>query len=235
MEDMHKLVLIRHGQSVFNLEGRFSGWSNTPLSPAGAAEAMAAGEALRKAGYTFDMAYSSLLSRANQTLCLVLDRMDLLWIPVHKNWRLNERHWGALEGVTREEALSRYGQDEVLRWRTDYRAAPPAADEKDAWSMEQDRRYSNLIGAVPRTESMEQAWDRLLPLWSEDISRKIDQGERVLIAAHGNILRALIRHLEGLPERDAHLIETPTAIPLILELDADLRAKRTHCRLQRDI
>ena len=222
---MHKIVLLRHGQSIWNKENRFTGWIDVGLSDLGQAEAQAAGQLLKKEGYTFDLAFTSVLKRANKTLVTVLDEMDLLWIPVEHSWRLNERHYGALQGLDKAETAAKFGEEQVRTWRRSYDIRPPALAEGDAQLTPSDARYADLEPAdFPRAECLKDTVARLLPYWHETIAPAIKSGKKALITAHGNTLRALIKHFDNVPEHEIVGIDVPTAQPLVYELDDDLKA-----------
>jgi 2,3-bisphosphoglycerate-dependent phosphoglycerate mutase len=224
---MYKLVLLRHGESDWNRENRFTGWTDVDLSQTGIGEAHRAGRALLDRGLTFDVAYTSLLKRAIRTLWIVLDEMDLMWIPVHRSWRLNERHYGALQGLNKAETAAKHGEQQVKVWRRSYDVPPPALDPSDSRHPGHDRRYAGLAAAeLPRTESLKDTVARFLPYWRETIAPAVRAGNRVLIAAHGNSLRALVKHLDGISDNDIVELNIPTGIPLLYELDADLRPIR---------
>ncbi|MCC6961714.1 MAG: 2,3-diphosphoglycerate-dependent phosphoglycerate mutase [candidate division Zixibacteria bacterium] len=221
---MYKLVLLRHGESVWNKENRFTGWTDVDLSEQGRKEAQEAAITLRERGYTFDLAYTSVLKRAIRTLWYVMDGMDLMWIPVIRSWRLNERHYGALQGLDKAEIAAKYGDAQVLIWRRSYDVPPPALEESDERHPGRDPRYRALTREqLPRTECLKDAVARVLPFWHEQIAPAIKSGQRVLIAAHGNSLRALIKYLDNVSEKDIIELNIPTAIPLVYELDADLK------------
>jgi len=224
---MHKLVLLRHGESDWNRENRFTGWTDVDLSATGVAEARRAGRELRERGITFDMAYTSLLKRAIRTLWIALDEMDLMWIPVHRSWRLNERHYGALQGLNKAETAVQHGEQQVKVWRRSYDIAPPALDPSDPRFPGHDRRYADLeADDLPRTESLKDTVARFLPYWNRVIAPAVADGRRVLIAAHGNSLRALVKHLDGVSEADIVGLNIPTGVPLVYELGGDLRPIR---------
>jgi 2,3-bisphosphoglycerate-dependent phosphoglycerate mutase len=224
---MHTLVLVRHGQSTWNLENRFTGWTDVDLSPTGIQEATSAGELLVEGGYTFDVAYTSVLKRAIRTLWIVLDKMDLMWIPVYRSWRLNERHYGGLQGLNKAETAQRHGDEQVLIWRRSYDIPPPALDPSDERFPGHDRRYASLEPEeLPRTESLKDTVARMLPYWHETIAPNVKAGKRVLIAAHGNSLRALVKYLDNVSEEEIVALNIPTGIPLVYELDDDLRPIR---------
>jgi len=220
---MKKLVLLRHGQSAWNLENRFTGWTDVDLTDQGRSEAERAGELLREGGYAFDLAYTSVLKRAIRTLWITLDGMDQMWIPVHRSWRLNERHYGALQGLNKAETAKKYGDEQVLIWRRSYADPPPALTREDERYPGNDPRYASLPESdLPLTESLETTVERFLPYWQETIAPEIRAGRRVLIAAHGNSLRALVKHLDSVSEEEIVGLNIPTGIPLVYELNADL-------------
>ena len=224
---MYKLVLLRHGESDWNRENRFTGWTDVDLSPTGIEEAHRAGRALRDQEFTFDVAYTSLLKRAVRTLWIVLDETDLMWIPVHRSWRLNERHYGALQGLNKAETAARHGEEQVKVWRRSYDVRPPELDPSDPRFPGHDRRYSELADQeLPRTESLADTVARFLPYWHQAIAPAVRAGRRVLIAAHGNSLRALVKHLDDISNADIVSLNIPTGVPLVYELDADLRPIR---------
>jgi 2,3-bisphosphoglycerate-dependent phosphoglycerate mutase len=222
-----KLVLLRHGESTWNQENRFTGWTDVDLSEKGRDEARHGGRLLREGGYVFDMAYTSVLKRAIRTLWIALDEMDLMWIPVHRTWRLNERHYGALQGLNKAEMAKRYGDEQVHIWRRSYDVRPPALEKADERWPGRDPRYRD-IGEhnVPTTECLKDTVDRFLPYWHETIAPAIRDGRRVIIAAHGNSLRALVKYLDDIPEEEIVGLNIPTGIPLVYELDGDLRPER---------
>jgi 2,3-bisphosphoglycerate-dependent phosphoglycerate mutase len=222
-----KLVLLRHGESVWNLENRFTGWTDVDLSPKGVEEAREGARLLNEGGYTFDVAYTSLLKRAIRTLWITLDGMDLMWIPVHRSWRLNERHYGALQGLDKAETAARYGDKQVLIWRRSYSDPPPALTPDDERYPGHDRRYASLSPEdIPLAESLQDTVARFLPEWHETIVPDLRAGKRVLIAAHGNSLRALVKHLDGVSDEEIVGLNIPTGIPLVYELDDDLKPLR---------
>jgi 2,3-bisphosphoglycerate-dependent phosphoglycerate mutase len=218
---MHKLVLLRHGESDWNRENRFTGWTDVDLSPQGVEEARAGGRALKEAGYAFDLAYTSVLKRAIRTLNLALEALDQLWIPVHKDWRLNERHYGALQGLNKSETAAKFGEAQVLAWRRSYDTPPPALEASDPRSAARDPRYAGL--AVPLTECLKDTVARVVPCWQDTLGPAIESGKRVLVAAHGNSLRALVKHLDGISDAEIVELNIPTGVPLVYELDAKLR------------
>jgi 2,3-bisphosphoglycerate-dependent phosphoglycerate mutase len=220
---MTKLVLLRHGESTWNLENRFTGWTDVDLTPKGIEEAHTAGRLLREDGYTFDVAHTSLLKRAIRTLWITLDEMDLMWIPVHRSWQLNERHYGALQGLNKAETAAQYGDEQVLVWRRSYSTPPPLLTPDDPRHPGRDRRYAGLSPSeLPLAESLKDTVARFLPYWHESIVPDIRAGKRVVIAAHGNSLRALVKHLDGISEDEIVGLNIPTGIPLVYELDDDL-------------
>jgi 2,3-bisphosphoglycerate-dependent phosphoglycerate mutase len=224
---MHKLVLLRHGESVWNRENRFTGWTDVDLSDRGREEAREAGRLLREGGFEFDLAFTSVLKRAIRTLWIGLDEMDLMWLPVRNSWRLNERHYGALQGLNKAETAAKFGDEQVKIWRRSYDIPPPALEGGDARHPRNDRRYAGLDPAeLPLTECLKDTVARFLPLWNEAIAPEVRAGRRVLIAAHGNSLRALIKYLDGVSERDIVELNVPTGIPLVYELDAELKPLR---------
>ncbi len=221
---MHKLVLLRHGQSQWNVENRFTGWTDVPLSDEGRAEAAEAARLLKDGGYTFDVAFTSVLKRAIHTCNVVLDALDLSWIPVHKSWRLNERHYGDLQGLNKVELAQKAGPDQVKIWRRSFDVPPPPLPEGDKRFAGSDPRYARVDAALlPRTESLKLTIDRFLPFWSDAIVPELHKGQRVLIAAHGNSLRALVKHLDHVSDDAITELNIPTGIPLIYELDAKLK------------
>jgi 2,3-bisphosphoglycerate-dependent phosphoglycerate mutase len=220
---MKKLVLLRHGQSQWNQENRFTGWVDVPLSPLGMEEAKRAGELIRAEGLQFDVAYTSLLKRAIKTLWIVLEELDLMWIPVHRSWRINERMYGALQGLDKAETAAKHGEAQVKIWRRSYDIPPPPISPDSPYSQAKDRRYAKLGPALPGTECLKDTVERFLPYWQSDIEPALKRGERVLIAAHGNSLRALVKHLEGIGDDDIVELNIPTGAPLVYELDDDLR------------
>ena len=219
---MHTLVLLRHGESTWNLANRFSGWTDVDLTDTGRAQARAAGRRLRDGGFEFDVAFTSVLKRAIRTLWIALDEMDRMWLPVHRDWRLNERHYGALQGLNKSETAARYGEDQVLRWRRSYDEPPPALEPGDERHPVADPRYSG-VASPPRSECLKDTVERMMPLWNGSIAPRVRAGERVFVCAHGNSLRALVKHLGGLTEEEILAVNIPTGVPLVYELDADLR------------
>jgi 2,3-bisphosphoglycerate-dependent phosphoglycerate mutase len=221
---MHKLVLLRHGESLWNKENRFSGWTDTDLSEKGVAEAKKAGQVLKGQGYTFDVAFTSVLKRAIRTLWLVMDEMDLMWIPVYKSWRLNERYYGALQGFNKSDTAAKYGEEQVLIWRRSYDVRPPSVEKTDERYPRHDPKYRDLDEKdLPLTESLKDTSNRTLPYWHETIVPSIKAGNRVIISAHGNSLRALVKYLDNISDEDILTLNIPTGIPLVYELDDDMR------------
>ena len=221
---MIRLVLLRHGESTWNLENRFTGWTDVDLSAGGVAEAHEAARLLAAEGLTFDIAYTSLLKRAIRTLWIALDDLDLMWLPVRGSWRLNERHYGALQGLDKAETARQYGDEQVLVWRRSYDIPPPLLDPSDGRFPGHDRRYADLADAeLPRAESLKDTVARFLPYWHEEIAPAVRAGRRVLIAAHGNSLRALVKYLDGIGDEEIVGLNIPTGVPLVYELDDELR------------
>ncbi len=218
---MYKLVLLRHGESQWNLENRFTGWTDVDLTENGCKEARAAGELLRDEGYDFDIAYTSVLRRAIRTLWIALDVMDRMWLPVVHSWRLNERHYGALQGLNKAETAARFGEQQVLIWRRAYAVAPDPLSPDDPRSAGREPRYRHLAPSdIPATESLRDTVARVLPFWKDSIAPAIQRGRRVIVAAHGNSLRALVKYLDGISDDDIVGLNVPTARPLVYELDA---------------
>ncbi|HUP06778.1 MAG TPA: 2,3-diphosphoglycerate-dependent phosphoglycerate mutase [Caldimonas sp.] len=221
---MHTLVLVRHGESTWNLENRFTGWTDVPLTDTGVAQAREAGRLMRAAGHDFDVAYTSVLKRAVWTLWYALDELDRTWLPVVNDWRLNERHYGALQGLNKAETAARYGDAQVLAWRRSYDVPPPPLDPSDPRWEAGDRRYANLAPAqVPFTECLKDTVARVLPCWHEVLAPAIRSGRRVLVAAHGNSMRALVKYLDGIGDEEIVGLNIPNGIPLVYELDANLK------------
>jgi 2,3-bisphosphoglycerate-dependent phosphoglycerate mutase len=222
---MIKLVLLRHGQSTWNLENRFTGWTDVDLSDTGVLEAHQAGQVLKAEGYEFDLALTSVLKRAIRTLWITLDEMDLMWIPVERAWQLNERHYGALQGLNKAETAEKYGQEQVHIWRRSYSIPPPALNEDDPRHPRFEKRYSGLSpDQVPACESLKDTLIRVMPYWADTIVPRLKLGKKVLIAAHGNSLRALVKHLDHISDEDIPELNIPTGIPLVYELDEDMNA-----------
>lgn len=220
--EMHKLVLIRHGESVWNKENRFTGWTDVDLSEKGRDEASQAGRILKAEGLHFDLAHTSVLKRAIRTLWHVLDETDQMWIPVHRSWRLNERHYGALQGLNKSEMAAKYGEEQVHIWRRSYDVLPPSLEANDPRHPRLDPRYKDVPNP-PAAEALKQTVERMLPLWNDTIAPQIRSGKRVLIVAHGNSLRALVKHLDQMSEKDIMELNIPTGIPLLYELDSNLK------------
>ncbi|OHB65840.1 MAG: phosphoglyceromutase, partial [Planctomycetes bacterium RBG_13_62_9] len=220
---MIKLVLVRHGQSTWNLENRFTGWTDVDLSEQGIREAHEAARALLAGGYTFDVAFTSVLKRAIRTLWIILDDMDLMWIPVHGSWRLNERHYGVLQGLNKRDTAERFGLDQVHIWRRSYDIPPDALPEDDPRHPRHDRRYATVARELlPATESLKTTLERVLPYWRETIAPTLKQGRRVLISAHGNSMRALVKYFDNISDEEITELNIPTGIPLVYELDHHL-------------
>lgn len=224
---MKKLVLIRHGESDWNRENRFTGWTDVDLSEKGLAEAHEGGRILKAEGYVFDVAHTSVLKRAIRTLWIVLDEMDLMWIPVHRTWRLNERHYGALQGLNKAETAEKFGEAQVKVWRRSYDVPPPALEPSDPRFPGHDPRYKTLTKAeLPLTECLKDTVARFLPYWHETVAPAVRRGERILIAAHGNSLRALVKYLDNISDDEIVGLNIPTGVPLVYELDDDLKPIR---------
>jgi 2,3-bisphosphoglycerate-dependent phosphoglycerate mutase len=220
---MYQVVLIRHGESTWNKENRFTGWTDVDLTERGREEAKKGGQLLKAQGFTFDLAYTSTLKRAIRTLWIVLDEMDLMWIPVYRSWRLNERHYGALQGLNKAEMAAKFGDAQVLIWRRSYDTPPPPLEPSDPRYPGNDPRYHDLDPKdVPTTECLQDTVARFLPYWHETIAPSIKAGKKVVIAAHGNSLRALVKHLDNVSDEDIVGLNIPTGVPLVYELDADL-------------
>ncbi|MBN1533252.1 MAG: 2,3-diphosphoglycerate-dependent phosphoglycerate mutase [Spirochaetes bacterium] len=224
---MHKLVLVRHGESLWNRENRFTGWTDVDLSERGIEEARDAGRILKNEGYVFDVAYTSVLKRAIKTLWHVLDEMDQSWIPEHKSYRLNERHYGALQGLNKSETAERYGEEQVQVWRRSYDVLPPLLERSDERHPAFDPRYTGIDAReLPRAESLKETVARFLPYWHDVIAPAVSAGLRVLVVAHGNSLRALVKYLDSVPDSEIVALNIPTGIPLVYELDGDLKPLR---------
>jgi 2,3-bisphosphoglycerate-dependent phosphoglycerate mutase len=220
---MYKIVLMRHGESTWNLDNRFTGWTDVDLTEKGVAEARQAGKLLKDAGFTFDVAYTSVLKRAIRTLWGTLDEMDLMWLPVVHEWRLNERHYGALQGLNKAETAAQYGDEQVLVWRRSYDVPPNPLDANDTRASFNDPRYAKLKREqIPLTECLKDTVARVLPAWHEELAPAIKSGKRIIVSAHGNSLRALIKYLDGISDADIVGLNIPNGIPLVYELDADL-------------
>jgi len=226
---MHKLVLIRHGESEWNKENRFTGWKDVDLSEKGREEAKASGQLLKAKGFVFDEAYTSVLKRAIRTLWIILDEMDLMWIPETKSWLLNERHYGALQGLNKAETAAQYGEEQVLVWRRSYDVLPTLLDEADERWLGKDPRYSNITPDMfPRAESLKETVERVVPYYQEEIAPKIAAGRRLLVAAHGNSLRALVKYLDTISDEDIVSRNIPTGVPLVYELDENLKPTKSY-------
>jgi len=224
MEAKYKLVLVRHGQSTWNLENRFTGWTDVDLTDLGMAEAHTGGQLLRDGGYEFDIAYTSVLKRAIRTLGIIQAEMELDWIPVVRAWQLNERHYGSLQGLNKAEMAEKFGEAQVKIWRRSYDVPPPALELTDERHPRFDRRYADLKPEeLPATESLKITLERVLPFWHSTLAPMIKSGKRVLIAAHGNSLRAMVKYLDNIPDNEITELNIPTGIPLVYELDADLK------------
>jgi len=224
---MYKLVLIRHGESTWNQENRFTGWTDVDLNAKGLGEAKAAGQLLKKEGYTFDRSFVSLLKRALRTNWMILDELDELWIPIERSWRLNERHYGSLQGLNKAETAAKFGEEQVLIWRRSYDVPPPALEKSDERFPGHDPRYRNITEAeLPLTECLKDTVDRVIPYWLNEIAPAVKRGEKVLVTAHGNTLRALVKYFDNLSEEEVLALNIPTGIPLVYELDDNLKPIR---------
>ena len=223
---MYKLVMVRHGESTWNLDNRFTGWTDVDLTPTGIEQAKNSGRLLRSEGYDFDIAYTSVLKRATRTLWHCLDELDRTWLPVEHSWRLNERHYGALQGLNKAETARKYGDDQVLVWRRSYDVPPPALEPTDERYEGADRRYAGM--QVPLTECLKDTVARVLPFWNDTMAPAIRSGQRVLVAAHGNSMRALVKYLDGISDSDIVGLNIPNGIPLVYELDANLKPIRNY-------
>ncbi len=226
---MYKLVLVRHGQSVWNLENRFTGWTDVGLTEQGRAEALEAGKLLKQEGYVFDVAYTSVLRRAILTLWIVLEEMNLEWIPVTNAWQLNERHYGALQGLNKAEMAKKFGEEQVHIWRRSYDVPPPALEEADERHPKYDPRYASLTPEeLPATESLKITLERVLPYWHSTLTPVIKSGKRVIVAAHGNSIRALVKYLDDISDEEITGLNIPTGLPLVYELDEDLKPIKSY-------
>jgi 2,3-bisphosphoglycerate-dependent phosphoglycerate mutase len=224
---MHKLVLIRHGESTWNLENRFTGWTDVDLTATGIEQAKSAGRLLREGAYEFDLAYTSVLKRATRTLWHCLDEMDRTWLPVVHSWRLNERHYGALQGLNKADTAREYGEAQVMVWRRSYDTPPPALDPQDPRCERNDIRYARLQpGQVPLTECLKDTVERVMPFWNESMAPAIRAGKRIVVAAHGNSIRAMVKYLDNISDADIVGLNIPNGIPLVYELDRDLQPLR---------
>jgi 2,3-bisphosphoglycerate-dependent phosphoglycerate mutase len=226
---MYKLVMLRHGESTWNRDNRFTGWTDVPLTDTGVVQARESGRLLREAGYDFDVAYTSVLKRAIWTLWYALDELDRTWLPVVNDWRLNERHYGRLQGLNKAETARQYGDEQVLVWRRSYDVPPPPLDPDDPRGQRHDPRYAKLApGQIPLTECLKDTVARVIPFWNEQLAPAIRAGRRVLISAHGNSMRALVKYLDGVSDDDIVGLNIPNGIPLVYELDADLKPMRSY-------
>jgi 2,3-bisphosphoglycerate-dependent phosphoglycerate mutase len=224
---MYKLVLIRHGESIWNLENRFTGWTDIDLTPTGVSQAISAGQLLKAEGYDFDLAYTSVLKRAIHTLSYCLDALDRTWLPVVKSWQLNERHYGGLQGLNKAEMAKQFGDEQVLLWRRSYDTPPPPLADDDARSERHDPRYAQLrADQIPLTECLKDTVARVVPFWTESIAPAVRSGKRVLLSAHGNSIRALVKYLDGISDQDIVSLNIPNGVPLVYELDAQLKPIR---------
>jgi 2,3-bisphosphoglycerate-dependent phosphoglycerate mutase len=224
---MHKIVLVRHGESIWNKENLFTGWTDVDLSEKGRAEALEGGRILKQEGFTFDVAYTSVLKRAIRTLWIILDETDLMWIPVHRSWRLNERHYGALQGLNKSETAAKFGEDQVKIWRRAYAISPPPLERSDERWPGHDPRYKDLADSeLPVTECLKDTVARFLPYWHETIAPAVKSGRKVIVAAHGNSLRALVKYLDNVSDDEIVGLNIPTGIPLVYELDENLKPIR---------
>ena len=224
---MHRIVLLRHGESAWNMENRFTGWTDVDLTQRGVEEAKRAGEMLKAGGFGFDCAYTSVLKRAIKTLWFALETMDLMWIPVHHSWRLNERHYGALQGLNKAETAAKFGEEQVLQWRRSYDVPPPALERSDPRHAGGDPRYADLAESeLPLTECLKDTVARFVPYWSRTIAPEVRRGKRVILVAHGNSLRALVKYLDGIGDKEILDLNIPTGIPLVYELDSELQPVR---------
>ena len=229
MPTMYKLVLLRHGESVWDKENRFTGWTDVGLTDKGLAEAKMAGQLLKEGGFAFDVAYTSVLKRAIKTLWLALEEMDRMWIPIHHSWRLNERHYGGLQGLNKAETATKFGEDQVKIWRRSYDTPPPALADGDPRLEADDPRYASLArGEFPKTECLKDTVARFLPYWHETIAPAVKAGRSVIVTAHGNSLRALIKYLDNISDQEIVGLNVPTGQPLVYELDADLKPIRSY-------
>jgi len=226
---MFKVVLLRHGQSTWNMENKFTGWVDVDLSEKGIVEAKQAGKLLKTEGYTFDIAFTSLLKRAIRSLWIVLDELDLMWIPVVRNWRLNERHYGALQGLNKADTAAKYGDKQVQIWRRSYDVQPPALEKNDERYPGNDPRYLDLNDSqLPLAECLKDTVERFVPYWEETIAPVVKEGKKVIIAAHGNSLRALVKYLDDVPEAEIVGLNIPTGVPLVYELDENLKSVKSY-------
>ncbi len=225
---MKRLVLVRHGQSMWNLENRFTGWTDVDLTDRGVEEATEAAKLLKDAGFVFDQVYTSLLTRSIRTTWIILDNMDLMWVPLEKTWVLNERHYGALQGMDKKEVMQNYGEEQVQQWRRGFEVRPPELSKADPRHPMYDVRYSELGDRLPNTESLHDTLDRVLEYWESTIRPKIEAGKQVMICAHGNSLRALMKYIENISDEDIAKVNMPTGIPLVYELDETMHAQKRY-------
>jgi 2,3-bisphosphoglycerate-dependent phosphoglycerate mutase len=226
---MYKIVLLRHGESIWNKENRFTGWTDVDLTEQGVKEARTAAKLLKDNGFSFDLAFTSVLKRAIRTLSIVLDDMDLLWVPVKKSWRLNERHYGALQGLNKAETAKKHGEEQVLTWRRSYDVQPPALEKTDERYPGHDKRYAHIVEKnIPVTECLKDTVDRFIPYWIDAIAPKIKTGKNIIVSAHGNSLRALVKYLDEISDKDILKLNIPTGIPLIYELDQRLSPLKSY-------
>jgi 2,3-bisphosphoglycerate-dependent phosphoglycerate mutase len=226
---MKKVVLLRHGESVWNRENRFTGWIDVGLTDKGIAEACEAGRLIGEAGFDFDLAYCSVLRRAIRTMWIVLQEIDRMWVPQHLSWRLNERHYGALQGLNKSETAKKFGDEQILIWRRSYDTRPPALDASDEQNPVNDLRYQSVPRQeLPLTECLKDTIERFLPYWNETIAPQVKAGKRVIVVAHGNTLRALVKHIDNVSEEDIVALNIPTGIPLVYELEDDLKPIRSY-------
>jgi 2,3-bisphosphoglycerate-dependent phosphoglycerate mutase len=226
---MNRLVLIRHGESTWNKENRFTGWTDVDLSQAGILEAIEAGKILKNEGYHFEVAYTSYLTRAIRTLWLILEQMDLLWIPIYKSWRLNEKHYGTLQGLNKSEMAEKYGDQQVLLWRRSYDIPPPPMNENDPRHPRFDHRYSHLNPVdIPATESLKETIERIVPYWKTEMSASLKKHRELLVAAHGNSLRGIVKYLKNISDEDILSVNLPTGVPYIFELDDDFNVQKDY-------
>ena len=226
---MYKVVLVRHGESVWNKENRFTGWTDVDLSEKGIQEARKGGQYLKREGFAFDVAFTSVLKRAIRTLWLVLDEMDLMWLPIHHSWTLNERHYGGLQGLNKSETAAKYGEEQVLIWRRSYDIQPPALEKSDARYPGHEAKYKNInANELPLTECLKDTVQRVVPYWKQTIAHVIQSGQRVIIAAHGNSLRALVKYLDHIADDKIVSLNIPTGMPLVYELDKSLKPIKSY-------
>ncbi|MFW2439286.1 MAG: 2,3-diphosphoglycerate-dependent phosphoglycerate mutase [Arenicellales bacterium] len=225
---MKRLVLVRHGQSMWNLENRFTGWTDVDLTDRGIEEATDSARLLKEAGFVFDQVYTSLLKRSIRTTWIILDNMDLMWVPLQKTWVLNERHYGALQGMDKKEVIQNYGEEQVQKWRRGFEIRPPELSKSDPRHPMYDVRYSDLGSKLPNTESLHDTLDRVLEFWESTIRPQIEAGKQVMICAHGNSLRALMKYIENISDDDIAKVNMPTGIPLVYELDETMHAQKRY-------